>query len=517
MRVAHRYHALMERFLKASLLIVLFGLAAVGIPGGAAATPAPAPIPQVDGNLIRDARTGKEFVPHGVNWPSFEYACQQGWGYANPGANPATAQAMLEWNIDTVRIPLNQDCWLGEDGLPTTSLLTLTSGGYRTAVEQFVTDLTDAGIVAILDLHWSAPPGYVANGLRPMPDSRSDEFWVSVAGRFKTNPSVIFDLFNEPHSRWDPNRPLPPPRSGKGGWDFKLTWEGWANGGQSATNHTDMEYPFTHPRYETTGMADLVAKVRSTGASQPIILSGLDYTNDLSGWADFAPGDQQLIAGFHNYPGQRCNNESCWITEVAELSTRVPVITTEIGQNDCRSNFVRNYVDWADDFHIGYLAWAWWDLELPGGSASCTNFALIDDLDGTPTPDYGAAYRQHLLSLPSELPQVKQVPKREPGLRITRASFSRGLLKVVIRIDPNATAPVSTSFRLKRNDARDGRSRVGQTKVVRFKVNPANGIGRFTRPVTGKWFPTVVSTRYPGDARLLADRSVRRIQSAASP
>lgn len=501
----------MARILKTTLLTVLLGLPLLGILAGAAM--AVAPVPLVDGNVIRDTRTGKEFVPHGVNWPSFEYACQQGWGYSNLGATPATAQAMLDWNIDTVRIPLNQDCWLGEDGMPKAALfdpLPLTPDGYRSAVEEFVTDLTDAGIVAILDLHWTAPPGYVADGLRPMPDSRSDELWVSVAGRFKANPSVIFDLFNEPHSRWDPNRPHSPPGSGRGSWDFKLTWEGWANGGQSATNHTDTEYPFTRPRYETVGMADLVEAVRSTGAIQPIILSGLDYANDLSKWDDFAPGDPQLIAGFHNYPGQRCNNETCWTTKVAELSTQVPVITTEFGQNDCRSNFVRDYMDWADDFHIGYLAWAWWDLDLPGGAPSCTNFALIDELDGTPTPSYGAAYRQHLVSLPPELPEVKQVPKREPQLRITSAWFSKGRLHTVIRLDPDATAPIWASVRLRRSKVRGNPARNERLKVVRFKVNPADGFGRLRWVIPRTWVPTVVGARYPGDERLLADRSIRR-------
>ena len=41
-----------------------------------------APHPVVEGNRIVDARSGREFVPRGVNWSSFEYACTQGWGYS---------------------------------------------------------------------------------------------------------------------------------------------------------------------------------------------------------------------------------------------------------------------------------------------------------------------------------------------------------------------------------------------------------------------------------------------------
>ena len=44
---------------------------------------AAAPRLQVAGNHLVDARTGLTFVPRGVNWPSFEYACHDGYGYSN--------------------------------------------------------------------------------------------------------------------------------------------------------------------------------------------------------------------------------------------------------------------------------------------------------------------------------------------------------------------------------------------------------------------------------------------------
>ena len=492
---------------RTSLLTLFLGVLLLAINTSPAV--ASVPTPKVEGNIIRDSATGKEFIPHGVNWPSFEYACQQGWGYSNLGANPATAQAMREWKIDTVRIPLNQDCWLGEDGLPATSpwiLLPHTAAGYRNAVEAFVDDLNAAGIVAILDLHWSAPPGFVADGLRPMPDARSDEFWTGVATRFRDNPSVIFDLFNEPHSRWDPQRQKVPAGSGIGDWDFRLTWNIWLNGGGSATNHPDTEYPFTNPGYATTGMANLVKAVRNTGATQPIILSGLDYANDLSEWQKSAPDDSQLIAGFHNYPGQRCSNETCWNEEIADLSTDVPVITSEVGQNDCRTDFVDRYMDWADDFHIGYLAWAWWDLDdLPGNALPCTNFALIDDLDGTPTPQYGTSYRNHLLSLPDIFPAVKVLPKEDPGLKVKSAWFRKRKLFADLKIDPEATGPVTVKVKMARKVKRGKRRR-----TLTLKLRPIEGQIRFKRTIPGRWVPALLIARYAGDEKLLPDQSTRR-------
>ncbi|WP_229706943.1 hypothetical protein, partial [Nocardioides deserti] len=78
----------------------------------------------MDGNRLVDTRSDRTFVPQGVNWSSFEYACAQGWGYSALdsmlGEDPYTAEAtaIARWGANTVRLPLNQDCWLGTRGAP---------------------------------------------------------------------------------------------------------------------------------------------------------------------------------------------------------------------------------------------------------------------------------------------------------------------------------------------------------------------------------------------------------------
>mgnify|MGYP002635030469 CR=1 FL=1 len=250
---------------------------------------------RVDGKVLRDMSNGEKFMPRGVNWPSFEYACVQGWGYSNMEATPETVQAMLDRNINTVRIPLNQDCWLGDDGQPVSAFPDpdLTVPGYQAAVEDFVNELIDEGMAVVLDLHWTGRPGSVADGLRPMRDQRSDDFWTSVATRFRDNPSLMFDLFNEPHSHWNPAIE---------DWDFVLSWNCRVAGGCTAPDQPDTDPVINGTTYSTMGLEQLLAAVRKTGATQPVILSGLDYANDLSGWLQFRPADGQLVAGFHNYP-----------------------------------------------------------------------------------------------------------------------------------------------------------------------------------------------------------------------
>ena len=140
----------------------------------------------------------------GVNHPSSEYACVDGFGYNDGHQDAADAAAIASWNADAVRVPLNEDCWLGINGQPNHSSEPLTAAGYRKSVEEYVAGLNAHGLYAILDLHWSAPGSQVAMEQQPMPDhDHSPAFWESVAATFKGNPAVVFDVFNEPYDPTD--------------------------------------------------------------------------------------------------------------------------------------------------------------------------------------------------------------------------------------------------------------------------------------------------------------------------
>ena len=96
---------------------VALAVVAAGLVGGAPAiaSSSPAPQPVVSGNHLIDARTGQVFVPRGVNYPGFEYACPEGWGYSQGTETQAAADAMVRWHINVVRLPLSEQCWLGLD------------------------------------------------------------------------------------------------------------------------------------------------------------------------------------------------------------------------------------------------------------------------------------------------------------------------------------------------------------------------------------------------------------------
>ncbi len=393
----------------ASLLLTLV-LAAQPLAVAPASALTGAPTPVVDGNRLVDSRTGQTWTAHAVNWPSFEYACQQGWAYSSGGANAQAAAAMAAWHITAVRIPLNEACWLGIEGSPGFG----TVAGYQAALRSWVDTLNAAGIVAILDLHWSSPPGYPANGQRAMADARSLTFWQQVAAAYATSKSVLFDAFNEPYSRYD---------DATGSWAFQLSWTCWRDGGCNAPVENDQTSPLTGATYPLVGMASIVSTIRGAGATQPILLGGLDYSNDLRGWLANRPSDPQLVASWHNYPGQRCQTESCWNAEILPVAAVVPVIASEFGQSDGGTGHLTTFMPWADAHGIGYAPWAWWVVN-GGGSGY---YALITDLTNfTPKAPSGTVFHDHLAALWA-LGPFADVPPAHPFFGDIRWMWDTGL------------------------------------------------------------------------------------------
>ncbi len=358
----------------------------------------------------------------GVDVPSTEYACDQGWGYSSQPLTLATAQAIASWHANAVRVPLNEDCWLGLNGEPPAEGLSAT--GYQQAIETWVADLNAAGLYAILDLHWSAPGTNNADGQRPMPDDHSVAFWTSVATAFAGNRAVVFDAFNEPYS------PV-----ANGNSSLAVSWSCWLDGGCSVPV-ANQDGPIDDAdTYTAVGMQAIVNAIRATGSTQPILLGGLSYANDLSGWLAHEPvdPDHQLAASFHNYYGESCDTTSCWQSTIASVAAHVPVVTGEFDQGyDCAgsptspaalSTFDTTFMNWADADGVSYLAWGWWVLGTT--STRCTaladpgdNYDLISNYAGAAASADGTNLHTHLAALFAS-----------PALQVTTASLPAGTVK----------------------------------------------------------------------------------------
>jgi len=78
------------------------------------------------------------------------------------------------------------------------------------------------------------------------------------------------------------------------------------------------------------------------------------------------------------------------------VAEAVPVVTSELGEDTCTSDFVVDYMGWADARDISYLGWTFNAWSCRWGPS------LIADESGTPTP-FGSGFRQHVLALPGGL------------------------------------------------------------------------------------------------------------------
>ena len=339
--------------------------------------PGEAPELHVSGNeLVNGA--GEPVVLHGVDRSGGEWACIHGTGIWSGPMDQAAIDAMKAWDINAVRVPLNEACWNGESYVKRADR----GPAYRSAVERYIQLLNSNGLVAILDLAFtdgtykgpsSACATAHAGCEKPMPDkAQAIPFWNSVAHAFREDDSVVFDLFNEPF-------PQAATGSETGGWAC------WRGGGASCPGIP----------YAVAGMQSLVDVVRSMDADNVIMLGGIGWANDLSQLLDYLPTDPEhnLAASWHSYSFDPCHTLSCWNAQVAPVQARIPVIAGEIGEGDCADSYIDPLMKWLDTRHVSYLAWSW------NANFSCAaGPSLIASYAGTPTR-YGAGYRAHLRSL----------------------------------------------------------------------------------------------------------------------
>lgn len=110
----------------------------------------------------------------------------------------------------------------------------------------------------------------------------SIKFWNTVASYFKDVPNAIFEIYNEPAS---------------------INGEAWKKYANS-----------------------LVETIRQTGANQLILVSGIDYSYDLSCWKNEPLEDSNIAYTAHIFP-----NRIGWEQKFESISDMLPIVVTEWG------------------------------------------------------------------------------------------------------------------------------------------------------------------------------------------
>ena len=157
-----------------------------------------------------------------------------------------------------------------------------------------------------------------------------------------------------------------------------------------------------------------IRAVEGSGWHHPVVVAGIGWSNDLSGWLAYRPADSanQEIAGIHTYDddaggangcpgtyGGPFNQNNCATTIFGGIKAAgYPIMFNEMGDlaaGGCTySTFLNDALTWMDANGDGYEPWAW----APDG---CSVPSLLSDWNGTPASTYGTGTQTHMQSLPT--------------------------------------------------------------------------------------------------------------------
>jgi hypothetical protein len=347
-------------------------------------------VPSAAGShLVDDA--GASILPHGVDRSGSEYACVQFDAVSDGPYTAASVAAMAQWNINMVRIQLNEDCWLGINGVPAN----VSGSNYINAIVNYVNLLHQYGMYAYLSLMGAAPGSQEA--LTQPNDADEDHsplYWQQIAATFKNDPNVIIAPYGETNVDW----PCFVHGCGNEASYNSGPFDGDAVCGNGA---------WSCYYYNTAPMKQAIDVMRAAGFNGPISIICIDYGNTCSdpntgaAWnggtwlsemdpsgnpANTIDPDNQLMAETHIYEGQMCSTTSCFNASLKPiLNAGFPIVAGETGpvNDNNASPACSTFLSWYASNGMGWLSYTWdtWN----------TDGVLISNYNGTPYPGgYGA-------------------------------------------------------------------------------------------------------------------------------
>jgi hypothetical protein len=269
-------------------------------------------------------RNGKEHKIRGLVRPSME------WDYSGFGVTREDAQRIKSWKANAVRLAVKDTLWKGAD----TGSAKGNAAMYPLLIKRAVNWYLQQGMDVILDLH------YVGGS----PSSDNAAWWDTISkDKFFQDGRIIFELYNEPTDSVDSLRT-------------------WHNG--------------------------VISKIRGNGATKNLILvSGPDYTYDLSGYTKTGVTDSAGATGYAVHPYIFKSDPNSYKTACAQLAVvatefgdaKVPEMGRDLKPDSCSSDTYKNYIDAFEGLGMSWTSWAWivdeWGCGFP---------QIIQDWSGTP-------------------------------------------------------------------------------------------------------------------------------------
>ncbi len=261
----------------------------------------------------------------GVNVTSMENTDQ--W----PHLRGLLVRAIRRWHCNFIRLPLNEDRWLGRaSGQKDHGL------AYRRDVARAVRMCARHKVYISLDLRWTDRGVWGDKAAQAnMPDPHAILFWRDLAAEYKNVPNVLFGLFSEPHD---------------------VDWLVWRNGGTCM--ETQGEHLLT---YHVVGMQALYDAVRSSGAKNIIIVSGIDWASNLFGVLHgFAIKGANIAYDIHLMGNQAKD----WDRRFLLVARQYPLIAGEWGGYGMSRALCERLLKVLDANHLNWAAWCLGDDTL---------------------------------------------------------------------------------------------------------------------------------------------------------
>ncbi len=243
-----------------------------------------------EGNTIRN-EDGNIIILRGVNRSGLEYE-----KLGNGISKAEIEYICADWKAQIIRLPFNQD-WILHDP------------AYNDYLDEIIGWILANEAYVLLDLQWQDTEVKIP----PIPNEGAVGMWQLLAGRYKDNPGVLYDIHNEAHD---------------------TSWEAWR---QRAI--------------------EIIEGIRSVHDKALIFVSGLDWAYDLRGWGTDPLPYENIVYSTHPYPFKA--EPWAWDKYFGNFAEEIPIFAGEFGGGEDDLEWGRQLLAYFNAKKMGWTAWSW--------------------------------------------------------------------------------------------------------------------------------------------------------------